>query len=104
MNRLPPKPVARTDEELERALHSLLASGFTVADARQRKVRAVVLRRIAGPAPLRFRDLLRWQIALPAALSLLLVGAALGWTVDERVDLLRDFETPVPAMIFGKIE
>lgn len=69
----------RHEEELRR----LLGAPVDLPEARLRRVREAVFARIAqADAPPRW---LRWQMAVPAAASLLLVGCVLGWNAGDRL-------------------
>ena len=71
-------------ENLEPELQALLGPPARFAEARLRRIRSGVFTQLAQPAAALPRWL-RWRLALPAALSLLLLGGALGWNVEPRV-------------------
>ncbi len=82
MSHDPKRPDSTAEQGLEDALASLLGLNAALPPERLRKLRVGVFERIAAQPPYRLSDFFRWRIALPAALSLLFAGAALGWTVD----------------------
>jgi len=81
----PPKRDDSLPPQLEQALAAALQSQPPIAAARLRAIRSGVFERIAVQRQYRLSDFFRWRVALPAALSLLLVGGALGWTVDQQL-------------------
>ncbi len=75
-------------DRLERELQFLLGSPARFSEARLRRIHSGVFTQLAQAAAL--PRWLRWRLALPAALSLLLLGGALGWNVEPRVAEAQD--------------
>lgn len=92
MNEQPQDPRER---ELESGLQALFGPAPRIAEARLQRVRRGVFTRLEQQALL--PRWLRWQLALPAAASLLLLGAALGWNVEPRLT------QPQPLDLFGSV-
>jgi hypothetical protein len=76
-------------QQEEEELRRLLGAPAGVPEARLRRVREVVFTRIAQADAPRW---LRWQTALPAAASLLLLGCVAGWNVGGRLADSQDLD------------
>ena len=73
-----------SESQMDRALADLLDARAPLPEARLRSIRLAVFARLAQQQ-YHLSDFFRWRIALPAAFTLLFAGAALGWTVDQRL-------------------
>lgn len=86
MNDTPDQSPRRGDASpgnLERELQGLLGAPPRFPEARLQRIRSGVFTRLAQPAAR--PQWLRRRLAMPAALSLLLLGGALGWSVEPRI-------------------
>lgn len=87
------------EAQLDRALAELLDARAQLPEARLRNIRLAVFARVAQQQ-YRLSDFFRWRVALPAALTLLFAGAALGWTVDQRLGESQDYMVG-SVLVFG---
>ena len=88
------------ESPMDRALADLLDARAPLPAARLRNIRLAVFARVAQRQQYHLSDFFRWRIALPAAFTLLFAGAALGWTVDQRLGESQDYMVG-SVLVFG---